>query len=339
VSLVLYSRLKFTFVSWINHAVIKIRATYQNKHVIRQTGLFITFVTLFLGVFLSRDGYQGLEARAQSSLANTEQDKNVSLKWLGVAGWEITFGTTTILIDPFLTRKEARHDQEWKTDEDAVLSVIKRADYIFAGHSHADHIADIPFIAKKFDAKVVGSRTTTNIAISAGVDKARLITIAGGEKLDFPGFSVQVIESEHGIVRRGGRTRRPKFEEITQPWNGPVTGEAFVEGGCYIYYFTFGGRTLLHQSSGGFVEEKLAGLRPDVALLYPMNRADTVSLLGTAPAKTVIVHHFDQWRAHFAEGMPPSSVSRGQRFARDVRRIDKRIKMIVPDFLASYPLD
>ncbi|HEV8724706.1 MAG TPA: MBL fold metallo-hydrolase [Candidatus Binatia bacterium] len=46
-----------------------------------------------------------------------------------------------------------------KNDEEAVLSVISGADYIFAGHSHADHIGDIPFIAKRFGAKVIGSRT------------------------------------------------------------------------------------------------------------------------------------------------------------------------------------
>src|ERR1041385_1847112 len=229
-------------------------------------------ITLFAIVVLVSTSTPGI-LRAQTTAEPSSQG-SIILKWLGTAGWEVQTGQTTILIDPFLTRGTANPTAEWKTDESAVLKVIKRADYIFAGHSHADHIADVPFIAKKFGAKVIGSQTTTNIALSAGDDKSQLITIAGGEKLDFPGFSVQVIESEHGIVRRGGRTRRPKFEEITQPWTGPITGESFVEGGCYVYYFTFGGRTLLHQSSGGFVEEKLTGLRPDVALLYPMNRAD-----------------------------------------------------------------
>src|SRR5688572_28066708 len=138
----------------------------------------------------------------------------VVLKWLGTAGWEIQIGQTVVLIDPFLTRGQANPSREWKTDEEAVLKTIKRADYIFAGHSHADHIADIPFIAKKFGSKVIGSRTTTNIALTGGVDKSQLITISGGEKLDFKEFSVQVIESEHGQLRRGGRIRRPKFEEI-----------------------------------------------------------------------------------------------------------------------------
>jgi mRNA degradation ribonuclease J1/J2 len=51
-----------------------------------------------------------------------------------------------------------------------VLKAIKRADYIFAGHSHADHIGNVPFIAKIFGSKVIGSRTTTNTALTGGVD-------------------------------------------------------------------------------------------------------------------------------------------------------------------------
>jgi len=183
----------------------------------------------------------------------------ITIKWLGNAGWEIQFGQTVILIDPFLTRGLANPGREWKTDEEAVLKAIKRADYIFAGHSHADHIADIPFIAKKFGSKVIGSRTTTNIALTAGVDKSQLVTISGGEKLEFKEFSVQVIASEHGVVRRGGRTRRSKFEEITKPWSGPIVGDAFVEGGCYLYPFTFGSHRLLHQSTGGFITRSTIG--------------------------------------------------------------------------------
>jgi len=132
--------------------------------------------------------------------APSSEQKGVVLKWLGVAGWEIRTGRIIVLIDPFLTRKDRSADAEWKTDEEAVLRLITGADYIFAGHSHVDHIGDIPFIAKRFGSKVIGSRTTTNIALSAGVDKAQLITIQGSEKFDFKDFSVQVIESQHGVL-------------------------------------------------------------------------------------------------------------------------------------------
>jgi L-ascorbate metabolism protein UlaG (beta-lactamase superfamily) len=281
--------------------------------------------------------WQGdLHAQAR---AETATEGSLALKWLGNAGWEIQIGQTIVLIDPFLTRGQANPGAEWKTDEQAVLNAIKRADYIFAGHSHADHIADVPFIAKKFGSKIIGSRTTTNIALTAGVDKSQLVTINGGDNLDFKDFTVKVIESEHGIVRRGGRTRRPKFEEITKPWSGPILGSSFIEGGCYLYYFTFGKLRLLHQSSGGFIEDNLGGLRSDIALLYPMNRSDTAEMLKALQPKTVFVHHFDEWRNAFAEGIPERNSGRAQRFARDVNAIDRQIKVVIPKYFETYAFE
>src|SRR5258706_14080007 len=78
--------------------------------------------------------------------AGAAAEEKAVLQWLGVAGWEIRLGRTTILIDPFLTRRSPARDPEWQTDEAAVLEVIKGADYILPGHSHSEHIADAPFL-------------------------------------------------------------------------------------------------------------------------------------------------------------------------------------------------
>jgi L-ascorbate metabolism protein UlaG (beta-lactamase superfamily) len=267
-------------------------------------------------------------------------EAGVFLKWLGTAGWEIQVGQITILIGPFLTRKEPNQTGgEWKTDEEAVLSAIKRADFIFAGHSHADHIGDVPFIAKRFGSKVIGSRTTTNIALTGGVDKSQLVTIRGGEQLDFRDFAVQVIESEHGTLAIRGRKVRPQFEEITKPWSGPILGSSFVQGGCYLYYFTFGKLKLLHQSTGGFIEDNLIGLRPDAALLYPMERNDLAVMLKALQPKIVFTHHFDRQHMPFADGMPEQIMGRTRRFARDVASIDMNIKVVIPKYFESYHLE
>ena len=296
--------------------------------------LFIfSFLVCLCGIFSNR-----VLGQNRDDLSSGEE--GVILKWLGTAGWEIQIGQTTILVDPFLTRKEPnRIGKEWKTDEEAVLGAIKRADYIFAGHSHADHVGDIPFIAKKFGSKVIGSRTTTNLALSGGVDKSQLITIIGGEKLDFKEFSVQVIASEHGVLVGGGRRRRPKFEEITQPWSGPILGTSFVEGGCFLYLFTFGKYRLLHQSTGGFIEDSLTGLKANTALLYPMQRNDIAVMLKALQPTTVFVHHFDEWRTPYSEGIPESNLRRAQHFSRDTTSIDNRIKVIVPKFFVRHALD
>jgi L-ascorbate metabolism protein UlaG (beta-lactamase superfamily) len=263
----------------------------------------------------------------------------VRMKWLGTAGWEIQVGSTTILIDPLITRHEAAPTVEWKTDEAEVLRVLNKADFIFAGHSHADHIADIPFIAKRFGAKVIGSRTTTNIAITAGVDKAQVITIAGGEKLEFKDFTVQVVESNHGTLTRGGQRRQPRSAEILKPWNGPITGKSFVEGGSYLYYFSFGNRRVLHQSTGSFIEANLKGLQPDVAILAENRNYQWSEAIKTLQPKTVIIHHYDDWRSALALGIPDANLRRAQRFERVIKSINPQIKVIIPEHLQQITLD
>ena len=162
--------------------------------------------------------------------------------------------------------------------------------------------------------------------------------MSGGEEVDFKDFSVQIIENEHGALVRHGRKRGPKFEEITKPWTGPIMGDAFVEGGSYLYYFTFGKYRLLHQSTGGFIEDKLVGLQADFALLYPMTRDNAATMLTLLKPPIVFVHHFDEWRRSYSEGLPESNLRRAQRFSRDVNSIKDGIKVIVPKFFEPYTL-
>ena len=296
-------------------------------------------IVLIVSLIVASIAVRSVQAAESGPGSALPQTQRVILKWLGTAGWEIQFAQTKILIDPFLTRKQAAGGEEWKTDEEAVLKVIGGADYIFAGHSHADHIADIPFIAKRFGAKVIGSRTTINLALSAGVDKAQLTAISGGEKLDFKDFSVQVIESQHAVLKRDGQKRQPKPAEITSPLSGPILGKHFVEGGSYLYYFTFGKLRLLDQSTGNFIEENLRGLEPDVAILAENSNYDWTEAIKILRPKTVIVHHYDDWRVPFSSGMTAAVRRRAQRLERDVKSVDRNIKVIIPEFLQTITLE
>lgn len=274
---------------------------------------------------------------SQSGTVSPKKE-SVILKWLGTVGWEIRVGKTVILIDPFLSRREASQTSEWKTNEEAVLKVIEGADYIFAGHSHADHIADIPFIAKRFGPKVIGSRTTTYLAFAAGVPQSQLTTIKGGEKLDFPGFSVQVIESRHGWLR--GKPPQNENVEISRPLGRSIIGRDFVDGGSFLYYFIFGNRRVLHQSTANFIEEKLSGLQPDLVLLadghdgYNLER-----VLKALKPKVIIMQHFDEWRVPFSEGIQDRNTKRAERFKRDIAKIDSTIKVVIPHFFMTYALE
>ncbi len=164
------------------------------------------------------------------------------------------------------------------------------------------------------------------------------MTISGGEKLEFTEFSVQVIESEHGTVMREGRRTRANFAEITRPRSGPIMGSSFVEGGSYLYLFSFGDHRLLHQSTGGFIEDNLTGLKADTALLYPMERKDLTEIVKLLQPETVALHHFDRWQLPFADGLPDSTMGRARRFTADIRAIDDKIKVVIPKYFEPFSL-
>jgi len=290
-------------------------------------------IAIFLVLFCS------FSAGSAAHDASAELQEKVVLQWLGNAGWKIRFDKTIILIDPFLTRKDRIMDAEWATDEEAVLKVIRGADYIFAGHSHHDHIGDVPFIAKRFGAKVIGSRATVNLMLTADVNPSQLVTIGGGETLIAKDFSVQVIESQHGWLLRNGKRVQPKSNEILEPKSGPLLGRNFVEGRSFLYYFNFGKHRVLHQSTGNFIEENLAGLQPDTILMAPVQGYDLVDVLKILNPQTIIHHHFDEWQAPFMQGIQESNIRRAERFVGEVKAVNEKIKVIIPSYFMTYILE
>ena len=116
-------------------------------------------------------------------------------------------------------------------------------------------------------------------------------------------------------------------------------GNAFVEGGSYLYLFTFGKHRVLHQSTGNFIEENLQGLAPEVAILAENHNYEWARALKILHPKLVIVHHFDQWRAPLSSGISRANIKRAQRLEQEVKSVDRDIKVIIPQFLATYTLD
>ena len=121
----------------------------------------------------------------------------VELRYLGTAGWEISDGQTVVLVDPYLTRPRLviPNDDTLATDtrplftatdiarsDVAVIDAhIQRADFILITHTHIDHVLDMPYIAQKTGAMVVGTESTDNFARASGVPGNKLIVVRGGE--------------------------------------------------------------------------------------------------------------------------------------------------------------
>src|SRR6185437_6829860 len=65
------------------------------------------------------------------------------LRWLGTANYEVAYKGKVFLFDTYYDRPGRTRPIGFKVDQ------VKRADVIFIGHAHSDHISDVAAVAKQ----------------------------------------------------------------------------------------------------------------------------------------------------------------------------------------------
>jgi len=206
-------------------------------------------------------------------------DSALQLKYLGTAGWEISDGKVVVLVDPWPSRwnygsRESHPDDTRPNyarteiapvDTALVDSVITRADFILVQHTHFDHMGDVPYIAKKTGAKVIGTETATTILRAYGIPAEQLYPVSGGEDYQFENFSVRVIPSLHSALsdKHYHDSRRYDRDTVLE---APLRINQFIEGGALMFLARFNNHEVLTMGSMNFAERELEGLAPDILL-------------------------------------------------------------------------
>jgi L-ascorbate metabolism protein UlaG (beta-lactamase superfamily) len=211
--------------------------------------------------------------------SGTPGSSGVTLRWLGNNAWDITFGSITILIDPWVTRfptgtytTGTRPDTPLVIDAPTVDRYISRASLILVCHGHFDHMADVPYVALKTRAAVLGTDSHLNMLRALDTPEAQLTSVRGGEYLQYDGFTVEVFESLHSLTGATGPRKQVPFPG-TRPLpipesERPRTVADLVEGGTLAYQITIAERfRILVLSTANYVERELSGLRPDLAIV------------------------------------------------------------------------
>ena len=284
----------------------------------------------------------GAAARAQN---------NVTLSYLGTAGWELTDGKIVVLIDPYLTRIKINTPNDpvlpsdprpLVTSSDTVQSDtavidahVHRADFIVVTHSHGDHLFDVPYIARKTGALVIGTETTANFARANGVPNSQILTVKGGEDLALGDISIRIVPSVHGILRHVPN-RQPQGTAPPQTFSPG-------EGGTLAYLVRIGGRQVLAFGSMNYIEREVEGLRPDVALVGAMPERHEIyryterlmRALGNPPL--VLPTHWDRFNVPY-DVSQQSAVDRLQSFIQEVKTASPNTRVIVPRYFEPIPV-
>jgi L-ascorbate metabolism protein UlaG (beta-lactamase superfamily) len=189
----------------------------------------------------------------------------MEIRFLGHACFELSDGSTTVLIDPFLTGNPKA----------AIAPEDTAATTILLTHGHSDHIGDTVSIAKRTGAPVVA---IVELAREIGEDGVQVFDPNLGGTVKFDWGWVKLVPAWHTSTTPKGTVNTPaglliKFDETV------------------IYHL---GDTSL------FSDLQLVGKRTpiDVALMcigghYTMDRTDAVDAAGLVGAKTVIPCHYN----------------------------------------------
>ena len=219
--------------------------------------------------------------------------------WLGTAAHVVSTDTTTVLIDPYVSRHGlARLLTRTIAPDDRAIGrwIPERVDAVLCGHSHFDHLLDAPRIARKTGCKLVGSETTCAFARAEGVAQEQLALIpADGARLRVGDIGVRFVPSLHGRIAFG---RVPFLGEVKTPPRLPVRMWDYKMGGAFGILLDTPGARIYHNGSADLVDAAIAGEKADVLLVGLAGRQatrDYMKRLVTALSPSTIIPTHHDW--------------------------------------------
>lgn len=328
---------------------------------------------LLCGLILASSNQGAMAQRAGPPAAT-----DVTLTYWGTAGWEITDGQVVILVDPYLSRlriertppvPDARGDlrpifgvnDPLRSDTAAIDAHLGRADFILVHHSHYDHLLDVPYIARKTGATVLGTESTINLLRASGVPESQLLTVRGGADYEFSSsvtkplcpacsptrrFSIRVIPSIHSALRQ-----KHYYDSRTIPpdVHVPLLHRDYAEGGSLGYLIRLNGREILTFGGMNYIEREIEGLRPDVVIagaavsrhqIYDY-AGRLMRALGNPPL--VLPTHWDNFEVPFADpramrNLPGPGDDNMSLFVDEIRAVSPKTQVTVPKYFNPVSL-
>ena len=207
-------------------------------------------------------------------------DGTLSIRWLGTTNFELAYRDQVILLDAYYERGPRNRPLGFAPSD------VKRADAIFIGHAHFDHMSDATQVAGQTRAKVVGAPTVTETAVSMGLPAEQTVTVRGGETIKYKGYTVEAILARHSSLApevlsafRGAidiASGKPTAEEAAAEEailkRGTFDPKVITEGTmAYLFTFDNGLRLIFRDSAGPITDAERSAMqrigKTDVAIV------------------------------------------------------------------------
>jgi L-ascorbate metabolism protein UlaG (beta-lactamase superfamily) len=290
-------------------------------------------------VYAHHASYQ-IPARDQPPPELASGDGGVTLKYLGVTGYEISDGITTVLVDPTPTRPAPTEflTQALVADDAYGKEVCPKADFILVNHTHFDHALDVPAIAVRTGATVVGSQSTLNYAQSRGVAAAKLKLVKPGDHLTLGTFTVDVRHTRHTAI---GWMEKPWSGVIAQD-AGPLRFWQFTMDQTLSFRFESEGTSLWFHPTSTFADGEIGGPPAPTLIVGVTGEKATPKkvqgLLAEAKPLRVLPTHYDNFFQPMQKGLALMPMLDFEAVRKHYLDADPKLTWVVLDYGQSITL-
>jgi L-ascorbate metabolism protein UlaG (beta-lactamase superfamily) len=229
--------------------------------------------------------------------------EGVDLRWLGVAGYRLSYQGQALYIDPYVSRVPLRaalsrrpaladlelHDRLFQAERDRVAGIL-------VGHTHFDHAIDVPTLARRWNTNAYGSRSLKRLMSLYGLAE-RSVEIEPQQEFELGPFAVTFFPSLHSKLLLGYKV--PADGELScEHLDGLAAGE-YRCGAIYGIRIEVGGVSLYHQGSANLIDELVPRGGVDLFLAGIAGRSFTPDywrrILPRLEPQTIVASHFDDF--------------------------------------------
>lgn len=213
----------------------------------------------------------GLQPAADLPWAdNPCAEPDLDIRYLGTAGFVLSDGKHTVVLDPYVTRPDLTTSltRPLRPDTALIRRLVPQADDVLIGHAHHDHILDAPDLCRQTGARLIGSTSAVMVGRAAGLPEQQLLATDGHEDIASGAWTVRGFPSRHGRIF--GRIPFPGDLTAPPPW--PPRMHQLKHGLVLNWLIDTGRLKVMHIDSADFINAELQGHRCDVLCLCAIGR-------------------------------------------------------------------